>query len=73
MHFYWYQIFDLESAVVEAQKKMLSSHGGFLTIAMYHHIEKLTHYGETAKKTRSLITRSTYLSLIRFVYIRFKL
>ena len=37
--FYWYQIFALDSAVVEAQK-MLSSHEGFLTIAMYH-------YGET--------------------------
>ena len=30
---YWYQIFALDSAVVEAQK-MLSSHGGFLSIAM---------------------------------------
>ena len=29
--FYWYQIFALDSAVVEAQKR-LSSHGGFLTI-----------------------------------------
>ena len=34
--FYWYQIFTLDSAVVKAQK-MLSSHGGFLSIAMYHH------------------------------------
>ena len=33
--FYWYQIFALDSAVVEAQK-LLCSHGGFLTIAMYH-------------------------------------
>ena len=29
--FYWYKIFTLDSAVVEAHK-MLSSHGGFLTI-----------------------------------------
>ena len=33
---------------------MLSSHGGFLTIAMYHHREtifiKLTHYDETEKR-----------------------
>ena len=36
--FYWYQIFALDSAVVET-KNMLSSHGGFLTIAMYHHRE----------------------------------
>ena len=34
--FYWYQIFPLESAVLEAQK-MLSTKRGFLTIAMYHH------------------------------------
>ena len=33
--FYWYQIFALDSAVDEAQT-MLSLHGGFLTIAMYH-------------------------------------
>ena len=38
--FYWYQIFALDSAVVEAQK-MLSSHGGFLTFAMYHHRETI--------------------------------
>ena len=36
--FYWYLIFTLESAVVEAQT-MLSLYGGFLTIAMYHHGE----------------------------------
>ena len=35
---YLYQIFALDIAVVEAQT-MLSSHGGFLTIAMYHHGE----------------------------------
>ena len=34
--FYWYQIFALDSAVVEVQK-MFSSHGGHLTNAMYHH------------------------------------
>ena len=39
--FYWNQIFVLDSAVVEAQKKMFSWHGGFLTIAMYHHREKV--------------------------------
>ena len=38
--FYWYQIFALDSAVIEAQK-MLSWHGGFLTIAMFHHRETI--------------------------------
>ena len=38
--FYWYQIFALDSAVVEAQE-MFSSHGGHLTNAMYHHGETL--------------------------------
>ena len=38
--FYWYQIFALDSVVVEALK-MLSSHGGYLTIAMYHHRETI--------------------------------
>ena len=38
--FYWYQIFALDSAVVETQK-MLSSHGGVLTIAMYRHRETI--------------------------------
>ena len=38
--FYKYQISALDSTVVEAQK-MLSSHGGFLTIAMYHHKETI--------------------------------
>ena len=32
--FYWYQIFALDSAVVEVQE-MFSSHGGHLTNAMY--------------------------------------
>ena len=33
---YWYQIFALDSAVVEAQE-LFSSHKSLLTIAMYHH------------------------------------
>ena len=33
--FYWYQIFAIDSAVVEVQE-MFSSHGGHLTNAMYH-------------------------------------
>ena len=32
--FYWYQIFALDSAVVEVQE-MFSSHGGHLTNAMF--------------------------------------
>ena len=38
--FYWYQIFALDSAVVEVQE-MFSSHGGHLTNAMHHHGETL--------------------------------
>ena len=38
--FYWYQIFTLDSAVVEVQE-MFSSHRGDLTNAMYHHGETL--------------------------------
>ena len=38
--FHWYQNFALDSAVVEAHK-MLSLHGGFSTIAMYHHGETI--------------------------------
>ena len=35
--FYWYQIFALDSAIVETHK-MLSSYGGLnLTISKYHH------------------------------------
>ena len=34
--FYWYQIFALDSALIEVQE-MFSSHGGRLTNAMYHH------------------------------------
>ena len=37
---YWYQIFALDSAVVEVQE-MLGSHGSLLTIEMYHHGETL--------------------------------
>ena len=33
--FYWYQIFSLDSAVVEVQE-MFSSHGGHPTNAIYH-------------------------------------
>ena len=33
---HWYQIFALDSAVVEVQE-MFSSHGGHLTNAMYYH------------------------------------
>ena len=35
MHFYRYEIFALDSAVVEVQE-MFSSHRSLLTIAMYH-------------------------------------
>ena len=38
--FYWYQIFTLDSVVVEIQE-MFSSHGSRLTKAMYHHGETL--------------------------------
>ena len=34
--FHWHQTIATDSAAVGAQK-MLSSHGEFLTIAMYHH------------------------------------
>ena len=34
--YHWYQIFALDSAVVEVQK-LFSSHGSLLTIAMNHH------------------------------------
>ena len=40
IEFYWYQIFALDSAIVEVQE-MVSSHGGLLTNAMYHHGETL--------------------------------
>ena len=38
--FYWYQIFALDSAVVEVQE-MFSSYEGLLTNAVYHHGETL--------------------------------
>ena len=38
--FYLYQIFALDSVVVK-HTKMFSSHGGFLTIALYHHRETI--------------------------------
>ena len=38
--FNWYQIFALDSAIVELQE-MFSSHGGLLIIAMYDHGETL--------------------------------
>ena len=38
--FHRYQIFALDSAVVEEQE-MFSSHGGHITNAMYHHGETL--------------------------------
>ena len=38
--FCWYQIFALDHIFVEAQT-ILSSHGDFLTIAMYQHREKI--------------------------------
>ena len=50
--FYWYQIFALDSAVVEVHE-MSSSHGGHLTNAMYHHgnnLIKLTLHDETKKR-----------------------
>ena len=46
MHKVRYQIFALDSAVVEVQE-MFSSHGGLQTNAMYHHGE--THHDETKK------------------------
>ena len=49
--FYWYQIFALDSVVVEVQK-LFSSHGSLLTIAMYHTHIKLTHYDETKKRAQ---------------------
>ena len=41
----------VDSSAVQAQK-MLSPHGGFLTIAMYHHKQynQLTHYDETERR-----------------------
>ena len=49
--FYWRQISILDSVVVITQK-LLSSHGGFLTNASSHRINriKLTHYDGTKKR-----------------------
>ena len=50
--FYWYQIFALDSAVVEVQE-MFSSHGGHLTNAMYHHgkhSNQINTHDETKKR-----------------------
>ena len=51
--FYWYQIFALDSAVVEVQE-IISSHGGHLTNAMYHHgkniLINILHHDETKKR-----------------------
>ena len=38
--FYWRQIFALDSVVIKTQS-FFSSHGGFLTNAMYHHSETI--------------------------------
>ena len=59
--FYWYQIFALDSAVVEVHKT--SAHMvALLTNAMYHHGEtliKLTHHDETKKRADdSLLVRA---------------
>ena len=55
--FYLYQIFDLDSAVVEAQT-MLSSQGGFLAIAMYHHRETLYSNSRTMMNQRKGLSDS---------------
>ena len=41
--FYWYQIFALDSVDIKAQT-LLSSHGGFLAIAIYQHRETIESY-----------------------------
>ena len=38
--FYWYQIFAIDSAIVEVQE-MFISHGGLLANAMHHHGETM--------------------------------
>ena len=59
--FYWYQIFALDSAVVEVQE-MFSSHGGHLTNAMYHHGKPVSdgHLKSTKTSWRSAIARKVY-------------
>ena len=34
----------------EETQTLFSSHGGFLTITMYHNLIKLTHYDKTKKR-----------------------
>ena len=65
--FYWYQIFALDSAVVEVQE-MFSSHGGHLTNAMHHHgvtLIKSTHHDETKKRAHDsqIVRAKEYLKL----------
>ena len=54
--FYWYQIFDLDSAVVEAQV-VLSLLEGLITIAMYHHRETIlkSNYRTLVKQRKGLM------------------
>ena len=51
--FYWYQIFALDSVVVEAQK-MLSSHGGFLTISCTIIDKQSNHDSQIVRAKESL-------------------
>ena len=54
--FYWYQIFTLDSTVVEVQENF-SSHGGHLTNAMYHHGKTiLSNYYTMMKQRKGLMT-----------------
>ena len=52
---YWYQVFALDSAVLEAQE-MFSSHGSILLNAMYHHGETLSSNLRTMMKQRKGLT-----------------
>ena len=56
--FYWYQIFALDSAVVEVQE-MFSSHGGHLTNAMYH-LEFLSLKGGCTCLSESTLVKMPY-------------
>ena len=66
MHFYWYQIFALDSAVVEVQE-MFSWHGGHLTNAMYHHgkntLIKLLHHDVTKNHDLQIVRAKENLKL----------